>query len=176
MPHLRFTALAAALFVIAYGGVAWLLAGAPRLSPMGGLSTPAMPHGEATSVPAREAGPRDALRLAALQASKTYALSPCDKAAKASIIEAVSAYATAWREMMGCGPDGCDRHNLNAAAAAFSTPLDTRLREALAAAFAKRGISIDDFPSALRINVAMLVPGRGDGTLACPETRADRVR
>ena len=191
MQHIRLAALAAAFFVIAYAVVAWALAGAPRPGLKLDRSTPAAtpvvftaPHTEVIIPTAREAkpsraetySPHDTLRLAALQASTAYAASPCDKAAKADMIEAVSAYAKAWRDVMGCGPDGCDSNRLNAAGTAFSTPLDARVREAVGAAFDKRGISIDDFPSPLRINVAMLVRGRGDAASACRETRADRVR
>lgn len=181
--HIRLAALAAAFFVIAYAGVAWVLAGAPRPGLKLDHSTPAatpvnFPARASEPKPSRAEtkSPHDTLRLAALQASKAYAAAPCDRTAKADMIEAVSAYAKAWRDVMGCGPDGCDSNRLNAAGTAFSTPLDTRVREAVEAAFDKRGISIDDFPSALRINVAMLVRGRGDSAAACPETRADRLR
>lgn len=119
---------------------------------------------------------RDRLRLAALQASTAYALTPCDEIAKAAMIEAVSSYAKAWHDMMGCGPNGCDYKKINATAAAFSTPLDIQVRDAVGAAFGQRGISIDDFPSPLRINVAMLVRGRGAPAIACTETRAQIVR
>ena len=77
--------------------------------------------------------------------------------------------------MMGCGPDGCDYKKINATAAAFSTPLDIQVRDAIGSAFDKRGVAIDDFPSQLRINVAMLVRGRGAPATACPQTRAQIV-
>jgi hypothetical protein len=177
--HLRLAALAAAFFVITYAGVAWVIAGAPRPGLKLGPSTPAATPvnfaarpAEAMPNRAETYSPNDALRLAALQASNAYAVAPCDRAAKAHMIEAVSAYARAWRDVMGCSPEGCDSNRLNAAGTAFSTPLDTRVREAVGAAFDKRGISIDDFPPALRINVAMLVRGRGDAASACTETRA----
>jgi hypothetical protein len=78
--------------------------------------------------------------------------------------------------MMGCGPDGCDYRKINATAAAFSTPLDLQLREAVGAAFDKRGVSIDDFPAALRINVAMLVRGRGAPATGCPQRQVRIIR
>ncbi len=115
---------------------------------------------------------RDKLRAAALEASTAYALTPCDEAAKAIMVRAVSAYAKAWADMMGCGPDGCDYRKINVTAATFSTPLDISAREAIGVAFEKRGVSLDDFPSSLRINVAMLVRGRAFPATACPQTGA----
>lgn len=178
---IRFVAFAAALFVVSFGSVAWINAGAPvpafsRLFPVPEIGLAGGPIPEPRISGSDGNIGRDMLRVAALQASKDYVLAPCDRTAKANLVAAVSAYATAWREVMGCGPNGCDPRRLNAAAAAFSTPLDSRVREALAAAFDKRGVSIDDFPSALRINLAMLVPGRGDAASACPETRAEIAR
>ncbi len=220
--HLRFAALAAALFVLAYGGVAWFVAGRPLPAFYASLSKsqaeqptpvaftpsripqPDQSNGYAArtdtsartpqpdqnnryvsrdntlsrirSDQSRGYSPRDKLRLAALQASEEYVLAPCERTAKANLIAAVGAYAKAWQDVMGCSPGGCDLEKLNAAAAAFSTPLDTRVREAVDAAFDKRGISIDDFPPPLRINVAMLVRGRGDSGAACVETHAQVAR
>lgn len=129
------------------------------------IPQPALPAGDGHSQ-------RDELRRAALRASTAYVQTPCDEVAKVMLIGTVSAYAKAWADMMGCGPDGCDYRKINATAAVFSTPLDLDVRDAIGAAFDKRGISIDDFPSALRINVAMLVRGRGAPATACPEKSA----
>jgi hypothetical protein len=189
--HVRFAALAGTLFVLSYTGVAWVMAGTPMPALSFGNAQPnthlaALPAARlATSEKLAQApvviggdgnSSRDKLRLMALQASTAYARTPCDEAAKAAMIEAVSSYAKAWHEMMGCGPNGCDYRKLNATAATFSTPLDIQVRDAVGMAFDQRGISIDDFPSPLRINVAMLVRGRGAPTAACPETRAQIVR
>ena len=118
---------------------------------------------------------RDTLRIEALKASTAYALTPCDAAAKTAMVAAVSSYAQAWADMMGCGPDGCDYKKINVTAATFSTPLDLQVRDAIGAAFDKRGIAIDDFPSSLRINVAMLVRGRGAPATACPQGGAEII-
>ncbi|HET7681058.1 MAG TPA: hypothetical protein VFK79_13115 [Xanthobacteraceae bacterium] len=195
--HLHLAALAGTLFVMSYTGVAWVMAGTPMpgMKPEQ-LRVAALPAHDATSgrplasapvlppqpvqpaaLPRGDGHPqRDQLRLAALAASTAYAQTPCDDAAKAVMIQAVSAYAKAWADMMGCGPDGCDYRKINATAATFSTPLDIQLRDAVGAAFEKRGIAIDDFPSAIRINVAMLVRGRGAPATACPQTRAQVSR
>jgi hypothetical protein len=77
---------------------------------------------------------------------------------------------------MGCSPDGCDYKKINATAATFSTPLDIKVRDAIGAAFDQRGIAVDDFPAQLRINVAMLVRGRGAAPSTCPDSRAPFVR
>jgi hypothetical protein len=199
--HVRFFALAAALFVTSYTGVAWVMAGTPlpgmppqepqaRLAALPahapGDVTSSLPLSSAPVIPPAPAQPaalplgdghpqRDKLRLAALEASTAYALALCDEAAKAIMIRAVSAYAKAWADMMGCGPDGCDYRKINVTAATFSTPLDISARDAIGAAFEKRGISLDDFPSSLRINVAMLVRGRSAPATACPQPGAQVI-
>jgi hypothetical protein len=198
----RFAAVAAMLFTMSYSGVAWVMAGTPTvdmkiamplqlaaLPSVTPVASVAKPQSPAVSAPAAEPRPvqpaalpagdghpqRDRLRIAAMQASADYALAPCDDAAKAVMVEAVSAYAQAWADMMGCGPDGCDYKKINVTAATFSTPLDIQVRETIGAALDKRGISIDDFPSPLRINVAMLVRGRGAPATACPQARAQVI-
>jgi hypothetical protein len=193
--HLRLAALAGTLFVTSYTSVTWVMAGAPVISvapqrdpvqvaalspaprvaqpvPAPRIAQPAQP-----ALPAGDGDPlRDPLRLAALEASTAYARQPCDAEAKAAMVEAVSRYAKAWADMMGCGPDGCDYRRINATAAVFSTPLDIRLRDAIGTAFDQRGIAIDDFPATLRINVAMLVRGRGAPATVCSETQAQAPR
>ncbi len=199
--HVRFVALAAALFVTSYTGVAWVMAGTPlpgmspeqpqtRLAalpahapdvtsslPLSSMPVLAPQPVQPAALPPGDGHPqRDKLRLAALQASTAYALALCDEAAKAIMIRAVSAYAKAWADMMGCGPDGCDYRKINVTAATFSTPLDISAREAIGVVFEKRGISLDDFPSSLRINVAMLVRGRSAPATACPQAGAQVIR
>ena len=186
--HVRLAAVAATLFVMSYSGVAWVMAGTPIVgatrerSPTRVAALPASAAGHEMSSPtpvlARGDGhpQRDKLRLDALAASTAYALTPCDETARAVMVQAVSSYAQAWADMMGCGPDGCDYRKINATAAAFSTPLDLQLREAVGAAFDKRGVSIDDFPSALRINVAMLVRGRSAPATGCPQRQVQIIR
>ncbi|HZS63065.1 MAG TPA: hypothetical protein VFA53_00990 [Xanthobacteraceae bacterium] len=187
--NLRFAALAAALFVLSYSGVAWALAGAhfPALSHVvatrapdtrvAALTPPAQPSRSAVSADPgsnQNISPRDRLRLAAYQASIAYTQAPCNATAKANLIAAVSAYAQAWHDLMDCGAGRCDPTKLNAAATAFSTPLDMHVREAIADAFDKHGISIDDFPPALRINVMMIARAAGDASPVCGASAAAR--
>src|SRR5581483_4882531 len=112
--HLRFAALAGALFVLSYSGVTWAIAGAPvpalsRVVSHGAPDTrvavlapqpPQAPQAAvAAKLPPDSAIPyRDRLRLAAYQASTEYAQAPCGTTAKAKLIEAVSAYAQAWHD------------------------------------------------------------------------------
>ncbi len=189
--HSRLAALAGALFVLSYSGVAWTMAGAPlpalsagwftqeaRVAALpaarGQVAVALLPEPDLNS---RDGDPvLDKLRLAAIQASNAYAMSPCDGAVKANLVAMVSAYAQAWHDMMGCGPGGCDHDKLNAAAITFSTPLDMKVRAAVSAAFDKRGIIVDEFPAPLRINVAMLARGPGDPAVICGTTRAEGMR
>lgn len=196
--HVRFTALAAALFVMSYAGVAWVMTGTPlpgtppeQMQTRGAMLPAQAPSEVTASLPlssrvvvtpqppalSRSDGhpQRDKLRVAALEASTAYALTPCDEAAKTIMIRAVSAYAKAWADMMGCGPDGCDYRKINVTAATFSTPLDIQARDAIGLAFEKRGISLEDFPSSIRINVAMLVRGRAVPAAACPQAGAQVI-
>ena len=191
--HALTVASAATLFVMSYSGVAWMMAGTPlpgatsipplRLTSVPAASRPVVAPTvqpqtrQPVVLPQGDGHPqRDPMRVAALRASLAYAATPCDDKTKTAMVETVSVYAQAWADMMGCGPEGCDYRRINTTAAVFSTPLDIELRNAIGAAFDKRGISIDDFPSALRINVAMLVRGRGAPATACPQTSAQAVR
>jgi hypothetical protein len=185
----RFVALAAALFVMSYASVAWTIAGQPLVgetasSKQAEVRYAALPTNPATAnrkaqlaAIGGDGNPaRDRLRLAAYHASTTYALTPCNEAARAWMIDAVSSYAQAWADMMDCGPNGCDYKKINATAAAFSTPLDIQVRDAIGAAFDQRGVSIEDFPARLQINVAMLVRGRGAPATACTETHGQAAQ
>lgn len=173
---LRIAALAGTLFTVSYGGAAWVMAGTPTFgtqphqpkTQIVALATPQL-RGTQPALPSGDGHPdRDPVRIAALEASNIYARNPCNTIAKAAMVQTVTVYAKAWADLMGCGPDGCDYRKINSTAAVFSTPLDVELRNAIGAAF-ERGISIEDFPATLRMNVAMLVRGRGSQATACPQ-------
>jgi hypothetical protein len=116
---------------------------------------------------------REALRLATLQAANAFALSPCDATMKKNLVEALSAYAKAWTEMAGCRFGICsgDHSRVDTAAANFSTPSDMRVREAVRSAFEKGGISREDFPGSIRLQVLMLAGDPGDPVSACATSR-----
>ena len=120
---------------------------------------------------------RDALRLAALQAANAYALSPCDGTMKANFVAALTAYTQAWADMAGCKGMICsDDKKLDAAAAAFRTPADMHLREAVGHAFEQGGISVAEFDPALRDFAAGVAGHRGDPTSACASAGPVRQR
>jgi hypothetical protein len=103
---------------------------------------------------------RDTLRVALLQASIGYKLSPCDATMKKNLVEALTNYTKAWKAMAFCegGVDGCPASSderLDAAAAAFKSPADARVKQALHEAIDQGGLSKDDFPSPIRNNVFM---------------------
>ena len=104
---------------------------------------------------------RDNLRRELLQASTGYELSPCDDTIRANLIEALTNYARAWYELTNCRPGGSDcpdsgDDRSNAAAAAFKTPADIRVHDALRKALEQGGISREDFPAPLRPYVYIL--------------------
>ena len=98
---------------------------------------------------------RDKLRLELLQAANAYKLSPCGDLTRKNLIEAMSNYTKAWYDMAFCTPGvgGCPRNideRIDSAAAAFKTPADVHVQEALRKAISKGGISSEDFPSEIR--------------------------
>ncbi|HLX17328.1 MAG TPA: hypothetical protein VKS24_19240 [Bradyrhizobium sp.] len=97
----------------------------------------------------------DKIRLEALQAANAYTQSPCGETTKLNLIAAVTAYTRAWQRKMDCPrPQNmlmfCGDEKLKEVAAAFSTPLDIRVKAALHEAFEQRGIVKADFPADLR--------------------------
>ena len=121
---------------------------------------------------------REALRLATLQAANAFALSLCDATMKKNLVEALTAYAKAWSEMAGCRFGFCsgDPGRVDTAAARFSTPSDIRVREAVRSAFEKGGISREDFPGSIRLQVLMLAGDPGDPVSACATSRRAESR
>lgn len=104
---------------------------------------------------------RDELRRDLLQASTSYELSPCGDDAKTALIAALSRYTNAWFKMAHCTPgvgacpSGSFSDRLDAAAAAFKTPADVHVHQALRKAIEQGGITPEDFPSAIRNYVFM---------------------
>jgi hypothetical protein len=200
MSTIRFTLIAVGLFVLAFVGISWANKGFPVMAmrsdapkPVAQVANePAKPV--AVQVPTFEESvkkaarkewedsktgqgdgdpKREALRLATLQAANAFALSPCDATMKKNLVEALSAYAKAWTEMAGCRFGICsgDHSRVDTAAANFSTPSDMRVREAVRSAFEKGGISREDFPGSIRLQVLMLAGDPGDPVSACATSR-----
>ena len=175
MSNLRFAMLAVGLFALAFVLISWGNKGFPvmaygpaSLTPDARIPT----FAEATkkglrkewndSKTAQSDGnkERDALRLELLQASNAYKLSPCDDTMKKNLVTALSNYINAWHDMAYCsaGYDGCPRSfsdRLDVAAAAFKTPADINVHNALREAINEGGISREDFAYKIRDDVFM---------------------
>jgi hypothetical protein len=190
LQNLRFSVLGAGILAIVYGAGVWIKMDTPV--PQAAMVDAPKPHADIQAMEQPvQAGIlsdgqdpqasqsdgdiiRDKLRSAAMTAGEAYALMPCDSNTKANFVAAVSAYAKAWRDKMGCGFSGCNEQKLNAATVAFSTPFDQRVHNSVRAAFNKGGVSIYDFPPPLRENVGMLTRGEGNFAPACAGARAER--
>jgi hypothetical protein len=196
MSTLRFSLIAIAVFTLAFVGISWASKGFPvmvmrtvPLKPDARLPTfeESRKQGERkdweNSKTAQSDGnkERDALRLELMQASTGYKLSPCDATMKKNLVEALTRYVSAWSAMSGCKSGICNGSDKQRddAVAAFNTPADIRVHEALRDALNKGGIGKDDFPRTIRTHVfifsGMPFPYEGD---ACPATgrRAETAR
>jgi hypothetical protein len=184
MSTIRFTLIAAGLFVLTFAGISWASKGFPlmamRAEPLKpearvaaieqSVKSSIRKDWENSNAAQGDGDPtREALRLALLQAANAFALSPCDATMKSDLIEALAAYARAWTDMAGCkfGICGGDDRKIDTAAASFSTPSDMRVRDAVRMAFDKGGISREDFPGSIRLWVTMLAGDPGDPVSAC---------
>jgi hypothetical protein len=107
-------------------------------------------------------------------------MSPCDETMKSNLIAAVMAYTRAWQKRMDCPrPQNmlmfCGDKKLKEVAAAFSTPLDIRVKAALFKAFDQRGIVKADFPADMRFDVLQFAsPGlwSDESPICLPRMRA----
>ena len=175
MSTLRFALLTLGLFALAFIGISWGNKGFPV------MAMKAVPLKPDARIPTFEESVkkgirkdwessktsqsdgnkgRDTLRLALLQASIGYKLSPCDPTMKKNLVVALTNYTQAWKSLAFCkaGVDGCPASSddrLDAAAAAFKSPADIRVHQALREAVDQGGLSKDYFPGALRYNVFM---------------------
>lgn len=169
----RFVLLACMAFVSTFVGVSWAMRGFPvsTSSPIGGLKpTLSSSFGDASAkaherkaweaehtLQSDKDPQLDALRMDALQAGTAYAMSPCDTTMKANLIAATSAYARGWLKIFDCRnpamPFGCSEKKRDQANAAYSTPLDVRVRAALAEAFEQKGVVQEEFPEDIRMAV-----------------------
>ena len=176
----RFILLTCMAFVSAFVGISWALRGFPThsYSPIGELKPTLTTTfgGESAKAHERKAWEaehtamsdkdpkRDALRMDALQAGTAYAMSPCDDTMKANLIAATSAYARGYAEIYGCPTPAmgmfCSEKKRDQANAAYSTPLDVRVKAALAEAFEQKGVVKEDFAEDIRLTVlAFAGPG-----------------
>ncbi|MBR0708673.1 hypothetical protein JQ603_19415 [Bradyrhizobium liaoningense] len=176
----RFILLTCMAFVSAFVGISWALRGFPTYSfssigelrptlttTFGDESSKARDRKmwEAQHTAMSDKNPKlDALRMDALQAGTAYAMSPCDGTMKANLIAATSAYARGYAEIYDCPNPAmgmfCSEKKRDQANAAYSTPLDVRVKAALAEAFEQKGVVKEDFPEDIRLAVlAFAGPG-----------------
>jgi len=175
MSTFRFALLAVGLFALAFIGISWASKGFPvmamravPLKPDARLPTfeESVKRGlrkdweDSKTSQSDGNGERDKVRLELLQASNAYKLSPCDDTMKKNFVTALTNYTQAWYAMAYCraGVGGCPNSSndrLDAAAAAFKTPADVRVHQALRDAIEQGGVSRDDFPRLLRNHVFM---------------------
>ena len=175
MSMLRFTLVAIGLFALTFVGISWANKGFPVLAMRGEPLKPdaRIPTFEESvkkgirkdwenSQTLRSDGnqERDKLRLELLQASTAYKLSPCDDTIKKNMVIALTNYTNAWYDIAHCkaGIGSCPSNRtdrLDAAAAAFKTPADVHVVNAVREAINEGGISREDFAGAIRDYVFM---------------------
>lgn len=195
----RFILLTCMAFVSAFVGISWALRGFPTTSissinelrptlttTFGDESSKAYDrkNWEAEHTAMSDKNPKlDALRMDALQAGTAYAMSPCDETMKANLIAATSAYARGYTKIYDCPNPAmgmfCSEKKRDQANAAYSTPLDVRVKAALAEAFEQKGVVKEDFPEDIRLTVlAFAGPGVwSDPSPVClPRQRATASR
>ncbi|QDP24035.2 hypothetical protein [Bradyrhizobium cosmicum] len=195
----RFILLTCMAFASAFVGISWALRGFPTYSfsligelrptlttTFGDESSKARDRKmwEAEHTAMSDKNPKlDALRMDALQAGTAYAMSPCDDTMKANLIAATSAYARGYAEIYDCSTPAmgmfCSEKKRDQANAAYSTPLDMRVRTALAEAFEQKGVVKEDFPEDIRLTVQQFAgPGLwSDPSPIClPRQRATASR
>lgn len=181
-----------ACFAGGYFGLVWLQAGGPLplpaatvrpMTPNASLPTfaQAVERGKREDWQNRQTAQsdkdpeRDKLRLDLLQAAGAFTQSSCDKTMKANLVKSLTAYAMAWADKSGCKPFPCGGSaRVEVAAAMFSTPLDLRVRDAVGEAFQQGGITVEDFPRAASLHVAMIAGDRGSPETSCAAGRASR--
>jgi hypothetical protein len=197
MSTMRFALIAVGLFALAFVGISWGQKGFPV------MAMKVEPMKPDARIPTFEESvkkgirkdwenaktnqsdgdkERDQLRLALLQASIGYKLSPCDPTMKKNLVEAVTNYMKAWRAKFQCRPgvDGCPKNEddrIDSAAAAFKTPADVRVHKALREAYEQGGVDRADFPQPIRRDI-YLFSGMpfGDPQAACLQARQAKVQ
>ena len=198
MSALRLTLLAVGLFALTFVGVSWVEKGFPI------MTIRAVPLKPDARIPTFDESvqkgmrkdwensrtwqsdgdqERDKLRADLLQASSSYELSPCADATKSALVAALTRYTNAWHSVAYCTPGvgGCPSgtmsDRLDAAAAAFKSPADVHVHEALRKAIEQGGIAPEDFPSSIR-NFVFMWSGMPFGTpkAACIVARQSESR
>jgi hypothetical protein len=155
MGTLRFLGLAAFMFAAAFLGMNWFLRVEPlkpdpRVPTFQPVDTNSPSYKLAQSSVSDDDPTRDQLRHDVLDYAKALHDDPCNPVLKREYIAAVTAYARAWLSIAPCVSTrtcgSSDSRRLDRAQQAFGSPLDARVREAMAGVHAKRIFGPGDFP------------------------------
>lgn len=115
---------------------------------------------------------RDQLRMDTLQAATAYKLSPCNSDMKANLVKALTAYTESYLKILNCPVlMTCRSANFEASAAAFTTPLDKQVKDALHEAFEMGGISPSDFPKRIGFEMQQFAGYHGNSPSSCMASR-----
>jgi hypothetical protein len=177
MGNARFIGIAIAAMVFTFVAVQWLAA--PRLKRDPRL--PTFHRVAAGELPeSSHAGDNDAarngLRNAVLDAAESLRDDPCNELVKARYIREATKYARAWLSMAPCMStmtcSNADSARLDRAQQAFGTPLDRRVREAMAKAHETDALSEGDFPRDALVMVAGMAGDPVINPNAAPDIKA----
>lgn len=164
---LRFFSLFALCIAIGFFAVRWLIEGGANQLPVFhtvDVNSPKAKY-EASSASDNDAK-RDELRQAVLSAANDLAKNPCDSVYLIRYVQAATDYARAWLAIVPCfANDTCtnaDSKRIDLVQTRFGTPLDNRVKEAMARAHAARTLKASDFPPD---TVSLLVSLAADTTL-----------
>jgi hypothetical protein len=156
MDNLRFYATAVGLFFVVFFGMKWALTVHPlkpdaRIPTFHHVDTDSAEYKFQQSSASDNDPTRDRLRNDVIDYAKALKDDPCNQVLRANYIKAEVAYARAWISIVPCmANETCsgswERNGTDRAVKAFGTPLDARVREAMAAAHTKARFGIGDFP------------------------------
>lgn len=124
------------------------------------------------------------VRIETLSAANAYASSSCEEGPKERLIAALTVYTKAWQRKLNCFRPlpifgiFCAEEDMSSAAAAFSTPLDKQVKDALDEAFDRRGILQSEFPYSVRFDVLHFAGPNlwSDESSVCRPLRRNAVR
>jgi hypothetical protein len=166
MGTLRFLGLAVGLFFAVFFGMKWMLTVQPlkpdaRIPTFHHVDPDSAEYKFQQSSASDNDATRDRLRNDVLDYAKALSDDPCNQALRASYIRAAVAYARAWTAIVPCMADeSCrgswEQNGTDRAVKAFGTPLDNRVREAMAAVHKKARFGIGDFPKDTILVLSMM--------------------
>jgi len=157
MDTVRLLGTAVVLFFAVFFGMRWALTIHPlkpdaRIPTFHHVDTDSAEYKYQQSSASDNDPTRDRLRNDVMDYAKALGDDPCNQVLRANYIKAAVAYARAWLAIVPCmanetcGGSSWQQNGTERAAKAFGTPLDARVREAMAAVHKKARFGIGDFP------------------------------